>query len=169
MISLKILSVSMEQFCESSKTGPEICNSWLLHAFKHCRKMIKNAQSGDTWEYSTPQEINAYNFLLPNDIINPQSLDPYDCLSLFRDFKNSFFKGKSPCILASSLNYIFKTIVYMLFGLMALIPFLLFTIPAHSQRNKPTKKVHHIADEPEKYIQFVDKQNLGIARENVQI
>ncbi|KAI9583780.1 hypothetical protein GQX74_005528 [Glossina fuscipes] len=161
-------SVYMEQFCQPSEVGQRVCNAWLYHALKHCRKLVDIEHSGDALETYRP-EINAYSLLLPNELVHPQSLDLCDCVPLFWDFVGYYVKNTTYYAIASAINFLFESAVIALFGLMALASILLLVIDIYRQHNrKRVEKVPHTTRALEKCKQMVPQLRLHMAREELR-
>uniref|UniRef100_A0A1B0FGC0 Uncharacterized protein n=1 Tax=Glossina morsitans morsitans TaxID=37546 RepID=A0A1B0FGC0_GLOMM len=160
--------VYMEQFCQPSEVGQRVCNAWLYHALKHCRKLADNEHLDGTLETYRP-EINAYSLLLPNHLIHPQTLDLCDCVPLFWDFVGHYVKKTTYYAIASVINSFFETVVIALFGLTALASILLLVIGIYRQHNrKRVDKAHHTPLVLEKCKQMVPKVRLHMAREELR-
>lgn len=158
----------MEQFCKPSEVGQRVCNAWLYHALKHCRKLADNEHLDGTLKTYRP-EINAYSLLLPNHLIHPQSLDLCDCVPLFWDFVGHYVKKTTYYAIASVINSFFETVVIALFGLTALASILLLVIGIYRQHNrKRVEKAHHTPLVLEKCKQIVPKVRLHMAREELR-
>uniref|UniRef100_A0A1B0ABT1 Uncharacterized protein n=1 Tax=Glossina pallidipes TaxID=7398 RepID=A0A1B0ABT1_GLOPL len=158
-------SVYMEQFCRPSEVGQRVCNAWLYHALKHCRKLADNEHLDDTYR----PEINAYSLLLPKDLIHPQSLDLCDCVPLFWDFVGHYVKKTTYYAIASVINSLFETVVIALFGLTALASILLLVIGIYRQHDrKRVEKAHDTSLVLEKCKLMVPKLRLYMAREELR-